>query len=114
MTGAGNNTYLIAGSDGTAALIDAGIGERAHLAELAAALDQRRARLDTVVVTHGHRDHVAGVPALADAHPAASFAKFPWPEEDDRYAVEWRPLTDADVIAAGGEPLIVLHTPGHS
>ena len=34
MTGGGNNTYLIAGSRGRAALIDAGVGHERHLAEL--------------------------------------------------------------------------------
>jgi glyoxylase-like metal-dependent hydrolase (beta-lactamase superfamily II) len=113
MTGAGNNTYLIAGQ-GTATLVDAGVGDAAHLEDLALALAEHGARLDTVVVTHGHRDHVDGVPALARAHARASFAKFPWPDEDQRYDVEWQRVGDGDVIAAGGEPLTVLHTPGHS
>ena len=45
MTGTGNNTYLLAGTGGSAALIDAGVGEPAHLADLASALDAQRARL---------------------------------------------------------------------
>jgi glyoxylase-like metal-dependent hydrolase (beta-lactamase superfamily II) len=113
MTGAGNNTYLLA-SGGGAALIDAGVGEPAHLRDLAAALEDRRARLERVLVTHGHRDHAAGAPALARAHPAATFAKMPWPGVDDDYALAWRTLADGEVVAAGGERLAALHTPGHS
>jgi glyoxylase-like metal-dependent hydrolase (beta-lactamase superfamily II) len=114
MTGAGNNTYLLIGDDGSAGLIDAGVGESAHLQELASALDARRAQLETVLVTHGHPDHAGGASALARAHPSAMFVKWPWPDEDPQYGVEWRSLADGQVIVAGGEPLTVVHTPGHS
>jgi glyoxylase-like metal-dependent hydrolase (beta-lactamase superfamily II) len=112
MTGSGNNTYLLAADDGSATLIDAGVGEARHLAELEAALGG--GRLDSVLVTHGHRDHAAGAPAIALAHPAASFSKSPWPDEDPHYHVPWRELHDGDVVKAGDWSLDVLHTPGHS
>jgi len=117
MTGLGNNTYLLVAAGGTptqAALIDAGVGEPQHLAELEAALHARHARLDTVLVTHGHRDHAAGAPAIAAAHPSAVFRKLPWPEEDIQYRVTWQTLRDGDVVVAGDKPLTALHTPGHS
>jgi len=113
MTGAGNNTYLLAGGR-DAALVDAGVGQPDHLRELAAALGDRRARLALVLVTHGHRDHAGGAPAIAAAHPGAVFAKKPWPSEDAHYDVEWRAIGDGDVLQAGGEPLTVVATPGHS
>ena len=114
MTGAGNNTYLLAREGGDAALIDAGVGEAAHLRDLESALASRRARLTRILVTHGHRDHAAGAPALARAHPGAVFAKLPWAGEDEQYHVVWRTLGDGETVDAGGEPLTVLHTPGHS
>ena len=114
MTGDGNNTYLIAGDGGPAVLIDAGVGEPAHLRAIADALAEARARLELVLVTHGHRDHAAGAPVLAAAYPAATFAKLPWPDEDHQYPVAWRPLADGEVLSAGGGSLTALHTPGHS
>jgi glyoxylase-like metal-dependent hydrolase (beta-lactamase superfamily II) len=114
MTGPGNNTYLVVGTDGQAALIDAGVGHAQHLTELADRLSAERCELRHVLVTHGHADHASGAPALATQYPAAAFSKFPWPGEDNRYAVEWRTLADGDTVSIGDEVLTALHTPGHS
>ena len=114
MTGRGNNTYLLVGPDGDAALVDAGVGEPRHLAAIDHHLDERDARLVRVFVTHGHADHASGAPALAAAHPGTSFHKYPWPKDDLRYSVSWHPISDGDVLSAGGESLLALHTPGHS
>src|SRR2546428_13735741 len=82
MTGAGNNTYLIVGDNGSAALIDAGVGEARHLADIDAALNARQARLDRVFVTHGHADHAAGAPALPSAQPPAAVFPVVWARQD--------------------------------
>lgn len=114
MTGPGNNTYLLVGPEGDGVLIDAGVGERAHLAAIAGHLAGRGARLARVLVTHGHADHWSGAAALASAHPGARFYKYPWPEEDAGCHVEWIPLADGDTLPAGNESLLTLHTGGHS
>jgi glyoxylase-like metal-dependent hydrolase (beta-lactamase superfamily II) len=114
MTGSGNHTYVILGSRGRAALVDAGTGATQHLAELSAVLAEAGARLDQVLVTHAHGDHASGAPFLAERHPGARFLKRLWPEADARYAVRWQALRDGEAIDIDGEPLVALHTPGHS
>jgi glyoxylase-like metal-dependent hydrolase (beta-lactamase superfamily II) len=110
MTGEGNWTWLIPGREPT--LIDAGTGDPRFLAALDAAL--AGARLARVLVTHGHVDHASGAPALAQRTPALEFSKMPWVERDNRWPVEWTPLADDEVVAAGDTQLRVLHTPGHA
>jgi glyoxylase-like metal-dependent hydrolase (beta-lactamase superfamily II) len=114
MTGLGNHTYLLIGTDGSAVLIDAGVGDSRHLDALARALDAGHAELRDVIVTHGHPDHASGAPAIARQHRHARFLKYPWPEEDSRYAVDWQPIHEGDRFAAGDSTLVALHTPGHS
>lgn len=117
MTGAGNHTYLLAGEGGLATLVDAGVGKPGHLAAIAAALDERGATLERVLVTHGHSDHAAGVAALAQAFSRATFFKHPWPQADGRFPVEWHAVADGDRLPldpSGRNALVALHTPGHS
>lgn len=114
MTGSGNNTYLLVGARGSAALIDAGVGHVAHLEDLGRTMGERGAVLMDVLVTHGHADHASGASAIAGSHPGARFAKYPWPVEDVKYGVQWDALSDGQAIAIGDTSIVVLHTPGHS
>jgi glyoxylase-like metal-dependent hydrolase (beta-lactamase superfamily II) len=114
MTGQGNNTYLIVAPTGAAALIDAGVGDARHLADLDRELNVHGAHLTHVLVTHGHGDHASGATAIAAAHSSAKFLKLPWPGQDDRYGVDWQPIEEGDRIDLGGETLTVMHSPGHS
>ncbi len=114
MTGAGNHTYLLVEENASAALIDAGVGERRHLEELGRTLEDHHARLRDVLVTHGHPDHASGAAAIAREHRHARFFKYPWPEEDRALSGRWQPIRESDRFAIAGEHLVALHTPGHS
>jgi glyoxylase-like metal-dependent hydrolase (beta-lactamase superfamily II) len=95
----GNNTWLHVGPPSL--LIDAGVGNEVHLQRIASALDG--APLDLVLVTHGHVDHVAGLPMLRARWPAVAVR-----------GGDGRPLDDGEVITAGPTTLEALHTPGHA
>lgn len=94
----GNNTYLFTGA--SPALIDAGVGYRAHLDAVEAALAGRA--LAIILLTHAHSDHVSGVPALLER----------WPEAVVR--PHSKPLHDNESVAAGDGSLLAIHTPGHA
>ena len=95
----GNNTYLLPGALPT--LIDAGVGEAAHLAAVEQALGP--VPLAQILVTHGHPDHVRGVPALTARWTGAVVRNV---APDHCRDGEWVPAGDAGLRA--------LHTPGHS
>jgi glyoxylase-like metal-dependent hydrolase (beta-lactamase superfamily II) len=92
---AGNNTYLLTGA--VPALIDAGVGAAAHIAAVAAQL--KGVPLASILVTHGHPDHVDGLPALLQRWPGARVFANP---------------ADGSNIPAGDCVLRAIHTPGHA
>lgn len=97
----GNNTYLLPGAVPT--LIDAGVGNAEHLDAVSRGL--AGARLALVLLTHGHVDHVAGVPALRGRWPGVAIRQF---------GAGPHPLADGELVGAGNAGCTVLHTPGHS
>jgi glyoxylase-like metal-dependent hydrolase (beta-lactamase superfamily II) len=112
MTGEGNRTWLIPGP--RAVLVDAGVGDPRHLHALHHALHDAGAVLESVVLTHAHTDHTAGVAAIQARWPTIRVLKYPWPGVDDRLALVLEPLRDGQRIPAADDALVVVHTPGHS
>jgi hydroxyacylglutathione hydrolase len=107
MTGRGNATWLIDGRE--PALVDAGVGAAEHISAVAELLQGRP--LAHVLVTHGHADHVSGVPALRARWPGLAAWKCPDAAGDGG---GWRALHDGQRVGAGSITLLVVHTPGHA
>jgi glyoxylase-like metal-dependent hydrolase (beta-lactamase superfamily II)/rhodanese-related sulfurtransferase len=94
-------SYLVGDTEtGTAVVVDPAFAIEQYLAE--------GVRIERVLETHTHADHVSGHGRLALEHglPVAihSLAEAEYEHE---------PLADGDVVRVGGTKIRVLHTPGH-
>ncbi len=105
-----NNIWLV-GDDREVLVIDAAHDHR----PIAEAVGGRR--VEAIVATHGHNDHINAAGALADTLSAPI-----WLHPDD--LMLWRDvypdrspdgwLADGMTLSAGGTTVTVLHTPGHT
>ena len=120
----GSNTYiLLSGSE--AIVVDPSVSVRA----IDSLLEQNRAKLCGILLTHGHFDHTVAVDTLRDAHPVPlmmhsgdapmmtdgrinGFYDFYGKECTHRPAE--RLLEDGDTVSLGNEEIKVISTPGHS
>lgn len=103
MTYHGTNTYLIE-SGGGLIVLDPGPADGAHLDAIVQAAESRAA---AIVLSHGHRDHCEGAPALAArlGVPVLGHRRF-----TSQVAQITRQLDAGDRIAG----MTCLHTPGHA
>jgi sulfur dioxygenase len=105
LNGTNCKTYLLTVGD-EAALVDP---VRERLDTYMQALQARGLRLRMILETHTHADHLmlhrAGHAALAA--PVLMHESSPSPLVD-------RHLGDGDQLSLGGEPIVVMHTPGHT
>lgn len=120
-----NNTYLLTDSDQHAAVIDPPLGSE----KLAEILNERGLKLEYILLTHAHFDHLAGINTLAETceippkvflHPAdlplwrnrglaGTFGiDLILPIEPDTV------LSSQEVIDFHGHRIEVHHAPGHS
>lgn len=104
MTGPGTNTYIV--GSGPTAVIDPAVDDERYLD----AVRRAAGRIDQILVTHRHLDHVGGVAALAARAgcPVRAFGEAP------AGGVPVSPIHDGERIDIGGCSLLALHTPGHA
>ncbi len=108
-----NFVYLVLDWDSRAAAI---VDPQTDVDTPLAALERHGLRLETILLTHTHHDHIAGVPELLRRFPKLSLRVH---ERDARRLSEdararATPVADGERIAVGGLSLKALHTPGHS
>lgn len=102
----GTNTYLL-GSGKRRILLDTGEGKPAWAASLRSVLEQEKADIDIVLLSHWHGDHVGGV---GDIQSIASMAKI----YKNNPTVGQHAIHDGQVFTAEGVTLVASHTPGHT
>ena len=115
----GTQTYLVGTDD--LAVIDPGPVDDGHLAALLSALAGRAVR--AIVITHHHRDHSPGAPALQAATGAPIVGAAPFALSDDgpradaafdaAYAPD-RVLAEGEGVGGDGWTVTALATPGHT
>jgi glyoxylase-like metal-dependent hydrolase (beta-lactamase superfamily II) len=88
-------------SNGETVLIDAGTGDSWNAIKTLE-------KVDKVVVTHSHYDHVDNLPKIVEKFDPDVFAF-----EPDNLEVESRELSEEDTVELYGTDFKVFHTPGH-
>jgi len=114
-----NCTILCPDDGGPAVLIDPG-GETDRVLSVASEIG---ARIEAILITHGHIDHIGG---LNEAIAATGAPVWLHPDDEWLYEMSMMGVTapgvpsgatriaDGDVIEVAGMRFDVLHTPGHS
>jgi hydroxyacylglutathione hydrolase len=97
---------------GLAAVVD----PSSDTSDVLAFLAEKGLRIDTILVTHGHSDHVGGVASLAQETGAKVVV-----HKSDASGLQQRTIPTEIVTVEGGEKLKVgeieievIHTPGHT
>jgi glyoxylase-like metal-dependent hydrolase (beta-lactamase superfamily II) len=122
MTFTGTCTYVV--GSGEVAVIDPGPADEAHRTALLDALQGEA--VAAIFVTHTHKDHSAGAPALKKATGAPIFGCAPYASaeqesasvrldaaHDPSYAPD-QILREGEAFGARGFALVCVETPGHT
>ncbi|KAE9988926.1 hypothetical protein EG328_005636 [Venturia inaequalis] len=102
----GTNTYLV-GSGPTRILIDTGEGQPSWISNIKKTLSSENATLESVILTHWHRDHVGGVKDVLTLSPKPTIYKND-PENGETN------ITNGQKFKTEGATLRAFHSPGHT
>lgn len=104
MTGPGTNTYIV--GTGPSVVIDPAVDDEDYVEEVVA----RAGEVAAILVTHRHSDHVGGAAVIAErtGAPIRAFGGL------DAGGASVVPISDGEMIEAGGTALRTLHCPGHA
>ncbi|KAK1069660.1 hypothetical protein LTR74_004773 [Friedmanniomyces endolithicus] len=111
----GTNTYLL-GAGPRKTLLDTGEGNDIWPQTLKEALEAETSfvgeavRIETVLLTHWHPDHIGGVPAVRSLFPDAKVYK----NRSTHAEAEQEDIVDGQIFRVPGATLRALHTPGHA
>ena len=108
MTLDGTNGYVVDGGDGRWIAVDPGPDLFEHVDAFVRAAADQGARIEAIVVTHGHPDHYPAAAPLARATGAPVFAHAGAQFPHDRN------LTEGDRVSVGAATLRVIEAPGHA
>lgn len=126
MTLQGTNSYLV-GTGHRRVLVDSTETKTAdaYIKLLKNVLNEEKAIIEHLVITHWHHDHIGGVEPVqnllkklfpSDKQPTVW--KLPrssnQEKSDDEKSIQWEPLRDDQVVEVEGAKLQVKYTPGHT
>ncbi|MFN3700274.1 MAG: hydroxyacylglutathione hydrolase [Alphaproteobacteria bacterium] len=101
-----NYAYIITFENGQTAVIDP--GEAAPVIDF---LEAHDLKLDLIINTHHHGDHIAGNAALKERYHCPLAAPL---KEADKIGEVDLPLAEGHDLTFGGERGIIIETPGHT
>lgn len=117
------NCYLVADGKGSAVVIDPGD----NAGKIVEAIDNMSVRVEKIILTHGHWDHIGALANVAErtgaevvihekdekavADPGINLSGLVFDKREGRVD---RTVRDRDVIEVGDLKLEILHTPGHT
>ncbi|KAI3554815.1 metallo-beta-lactamase superfamily protein [Colletotrichum abscissum] len=102
----GTNTYLV-GTGSRRILIDTGEGKPSWIAAVKSTLEQEKATVEKVLITHWHHDHTGGIQQLLELSPSSEvFKNHPEEGQSD--------ISDGQKFVVDGVSLTAVFTPGHT